>query len=79
MDNPMADDKTPAAAAPARPAKPKPGKPINVRALRAHTQPGTLTYRAEGDEFVHRGELYKHVEEVKQKPAPEIDEESEDN
>lgn len=69
----MADAQQTAPAQP-KPAKPKPAKAINVRAKVAHTQPGTLTYRAEGDEFIHRGELYKHVEEVKAKPEPDEEE-----
>jgi len=64
----------PAAAATAKAKKPTPAKAVTVRALRAHTQPGTQTYRAEGEEFVHRGEVYKHVEEVKAKPVAEDEE-----
>jgi hypothetical protein len=38
----------------------------HVRAKVDHTQPGTLTYRAADDVFVHDGELYEHVEPVDQ-------------
>lgn len=48
-----------------------------VKAKVAHTQPGTLAYREEGEQFEHDGKMYKHVEVVKQpetqkgKSAPE--------
>jgi hypothetical protein len=35
-----------------------------VRAKVDHTQPGTLTYRAADEVFVHDGEPYEHVEPV---------------
>lgn len=45
-----------------------------VRAISAHTQPGTGQYRAEGEKFEHSGKLYKHVEKAKgQDPEPEAD------
>lgn len=41
-----------------------------VRAKVTHIQPGTFTYRNQGDEFDHAGKPYKHVEAVK-KPKQE--------
>lgn len=48
--------------------------PIQVRAKVAHTEPGTQTYRSDGEVFEHRGELYKHVELAgKQEAADELE------
>lgn len=44
---------------------------LEVRARTAHTEPGTQTYRAEGERFTHVGEMYKHVEAVKAAPQGE--------
>lgn len=57
-------------AAPKKPTAPA----IRVKAKVAHTQPGTQIYRAEGDEFVHRGEVYKHVDKLPDAPKGEGDE-----
>lgn len=45
-----------------------------VRAKVAHTQPVSLTYRSEGEEFEHNGKLYEHVEAVKGSARPRSDE-----
>jgi hypothetical protein len=37
-------------------------KAIEVRAIVAHLEPGTHTYRSEGEKFSYAGKLYKHVE-----------------
>lgn len=39
-----------------------------VRASVTHLQPPTGTFRLEGEEFEHTGELYKHVDPVEVEP-----------
>ena len=51
---------------------------VEVRAKRAHLQPGTHQYRAEGETFTHTGELYKHVEPVRPARAEEPEETGDD-
>jgi hypothetical protein len=57
------------------PKKPAAATGKEVRAKVAHTQPGTLTYREEGDVFVHEGELYEHVEPSTSAVAPSDEDE----
>lgn len=47
-----------------------------VKSKVTHIQPGTLVFRAEGEQFDHDGKLYEHVEAVKgPKGKPESEEE----
>ncbi len=45
---------------------------MRVRATVAHIEPGSLTYRNEGEVFDHEGKIYKHVEKVSAEKAARL-------